>query len=253
MNGPTGNRKHRFSRPPRRAARKRAKRNAELAGLVNLTAGEGVQAPGLRRGNESATLPFLPWGSITLIVKLRVTVNCGVNYRPLLCCRNTRGDCGGPRGRRCVAPRGRVQADGVHSVSRQFRTEISPGHPRFSISFRFQLIARASEIRRPRRRSLVPENDPTAIFPQLRTRIASRTRLGPELGVMDKRVRYVISDGNKTYLRAVTEEIMQYPRINPTLHTSRAVTLNPCAPSTPCVEHATCCLTFRGSRPVIGD
>lgn len=70
-----------------------------------------MQAPAASRRNESAaTLPFLPWGSITLIVKLRVTVNCGVNYRPLLCCRNTRGDCGGPRGCRCVATRGRVRA-----------------------------------------------------------------------------------------------------------------------------------------------
>jgi len=70
-----------------------------------------VQAPAnVAATRVGATLPFLPWGSITLIVKLRVTVNCGVNYRPLLCCRNTRADCGGPRGCRCVAPLGRVRA-----------------------------------------------------------------------------------------------------------------------------------------------
>lgn len=85
--------------------------DVDSAGLVNLMVAK-VQAPHRARAqprslaghNESVTLPFLPCGSITLIVKLRVTVNYGVNYRPrALLSQHSPRLRRGPRGRRCVA------------------------------------------------------------------------------------------------------------------------------------------------------
>lgn len=121
-------------------------------------------------------------------------MNCEVNYRPLLCCRNTRGDCGGPRGCRCVAPRGRVRA------ARQAFADERAG------AFRLSSISHRNPVGHDRRDRLpespfllpilvlapqpfaltpakfvdavdvCPEKRSDRDFPQLRTRIAPWTR-----------------------------------------------------------------------------
>jgi len=78
-------------------------------------------------------------------------VNCGVNYRPLHCCRNTRADCGGPRGCRCVAATlGRVRG-GSSSVA----TTERPVHSVFRRS--------SQKFRRPRSRRDRPSLSPTPL------------------------------------------------------------------------------------------
>lgn len=57
----------------------------------------------------------------------------------------------------------------------------------------------------------------------------------------------------KRALRVVIQEVMRWINPEVALHTLQVITLCLCAPSMLCVEHATCCLAFRGSRPVIGD
>lgn len=62
---------------------------------------------------------------------------------------------------------------------------------------------------------------------------------------------YVISNNNNT-CRYQRNNAIHADGLTPKLHLPQ-VTLYLCASSMLCVKHATCCLAFRGSHPVIGD